>query len=244
MRPSHFNVRHLRIAALLASLLHSSVLVAATTIDVSNIVAVPSVKRLGINLGPNFYWEPLITKNLIFENPGFEGLLFRSVVQCVSGSATGCTDSFPAAAWPSGFWNGATYEFIWGAAKGRSGTILSSSAPSGGAGSSYVFAESGVVSGSGDYMVLRKTIAGVAETGWVPVRSNGGTISTELSDLPPGTAGRQATRLSTIGGGAASITQPFDNSDAGTFIQLNGVFRLTFKAKGAGGGNALNVLFR
>ena len=43
------------------------------------------------------------------------------------------------------------------------------------------------------------------------------------------------------GGQQARIQAFFDTSVAGPFVQLNGTFRLSFKAKGAGGSNALGV---
>src|SRR5260370_12721885 len=92
------------------------VLAAAKTIDVSNVVTVPSVKRLGINLGDNNYWDSTLTKNLIVANPGFEGLLYRSVVECVTGRATGCTDNYPTSVCPSGFCNPPPYDSIYLAA--------------------------------------------------------------------------------------------------------------------------------
>src|SRR5712692_2124667 len=123
-RPAAFSCVIMAIA-----LCDAPVLAAATTIDVSSVVTVPSVKRLGINLGDNNYWDSTLTKKLIVANPGFEGLLYRSVVACAAGSATGCTDNDPASVWPSGFWSGASYEVIYGAAKGRTGTVGASVAP-------------------------------------------------------------------------------------------------------------------
>jgi hypothetical protein len=234
----------IEIAALVAWLLQAGVMFGATTIEVSNTVTVPAVKRFGVNLGDNNYWDSPMVKNLFFDNPGFEGLLYRSVVQCASGAANGCTDNLAQSVWPSGFWNAASYEFIWGTAKGRSGTVVSSTAPSAGSGTSYVFADSSSAPSAGDYMVLRRFIAGTAERDWFTERLSGGTVSTELNDLPPETQGKQAIRLSAMNGGTAAITGPLDNHSNGPFLQLNGTFRLAFKGKGAGGSNTLNVSLR
>ncbi|HEY3132395.1 MAG TPA: immunoglobulin domain-containing protein [Acidobacteriota bacterium] len=216
-----------------------------TTINVSSTVVTPSVKRFGINLGwADNYDSGQIMKQLVFRNPGFEGQLYRSIVRCVSGTASGFVDENPFVVWPSGFWNGASYEVIWGAAKGRAGTIAISTAPSGGKGSSYQFADSGAAPAAGDYLVLRKMQPGGATSGWSPTTSGGGTITDEANDLHPDTLGRQALRLTATGTGQlASLSAPFDTSVAGSFLQLNGNYRLTFKAKGVGGANALNVSF-
>src|SRR2546428_565834 len=92
-------------------------------------VVVPAVKRFGINLGwMNYYDSGQIMKNLIFRNPGFEGQIYHSIVRVGSsrGTATGFVDENNNTLWPTGFWNGASYEVIVGTAKGRSGTISTS----------------------------------------------------------------------------------------------------------------------
>ena len=224
-------------------LLVSQAATGATVIDVSNRVMVPAVKRFGINLGwMNNYDTGQIMKNLIFRNPGFEGQIYRSIVRCVSGTATGCVDENPTAHWPSGFWNGATYEVIWGMARGRTGTVATSTAPSGGAGTQYQFADSGTPPGAGDYIVLRRSDLGGATSGWLPVVSGGGTVKAETADLAPDPPGHQAVRLTmSAAGQTARVATVFDSGQAGPFIQLNGSFRVSFRAKGAGGADALAV---
>ena len=181
-------------------------------------------------------------KNLVFRNPGFEAQIDRSIVRCVTGTATGFVDENATTHWPTGFWNGASYEVIVGAAKGRSGTISTSTAPSGGSGTQFLFVDTGVPPAAGDYILLRKTESGGVTAGWVPSVTNGGAIVEETSDLAGDTPGHQAVRMTAIGTGqSARMTAVFDASVAGPFVQLNGSFRLSFKAKGAGGNNQLAV---
>jgi hypothetical protein len=215
----------------------------ATTIDVSSRVVVPAVKHFGINLGwANNYDSGQIMKNLVFRNPGFEGLIYRSIVRCVSGTSGGFVDENPSARWPDGFWNGASYEGIVGGAKGRAGTVTTSTAPAGGAGTRFELADAGAAPAPGDYILLRKSETGGATAGWLPAVGGGGSVTGETTDLAPGTQGRQAVRLTAMGGGqSARLQAVFDSSVAGPFVQLNGTFRLSFKAKGAGGNNALGL---
>jgi hypothetical protein len=215
----------------------------ATAIDVSSRVAVPAVKRFGLNLGwATNYDSGQIMKNLVFRNPGFEGQIYRSIVRCVSGTPTGFVDENASAHWATGFWNGASYEVIVGGAKGRAGVVSTSTAPSGGNGTQFVFADSGTAPAAGDYILLRTTQAGGATAGWQPTATGGGTVTDETSDLAPDTPGRQAVRLTaTASGQFARVQGVFDTSVAGPFVQLSGSFRLSFKAKGAGGSNALGV---
>src|SRR5437762_400906 len=86
---------------------------AVTTISISDMAGVPSVKRFGVNLGSiNRADSGQIMKNLVFvANPGFEGQLYQSVVRCVAGSATSCVDDNTDAVWPSGFWARVTRSF-------------------------------------------------------------------------------------------------------------------------------------
>ena len=66
-----------------------------------DLAVVPAVKRFGINLGwANNYDSGQIMKNLVFRNPGFEGLIYRSIVRCVAGTANGFVDENPSARWP------------------------------------------------------------------------------------------------------------------------------------------------
>src|SRR5262245_2950721 len=59
-----------------------------TTINISSTVRLPSVKRLGVNLGTTNFFDSPLTKNHFFQNPGLEGEMYQSVVRCASGSAT------------------------------------------------------------------------------------------------------------------------------------------------------------
>jgi len=222
---------------------------AATTIDVSTQVAVPAVKRFGINLGwANNYDSGQIMRNLVFRNPGFEGQISQSIVRVgtTPGTPIGFVDENNSTHWSNGFWNGASYEVIVGVAKGRSGTISTSTAPANplatGVGTQYLFADSGTAPGAGDYILLRKSASGGATSGWLPTVAGGGTITDETIDLAPDTPGHQAVRLTATGAGQfARIGAVFDSSVAGPFVQLNGNFRLSFKAKGVGGGNNLAI---
>src|SRR6266567_555175 len=109
----------MRRAQILLLMVGCSVANAATNIDVSARVGVASVKRFGINLGwMNYYDSGQIMKNLIFRNPGFEGQVYRSIVRVATNgsapppTATSFVDENNTTHWPTGFWNGASYEVI------------------------------------------------------------------------------------------------------------------------------------
>jgi len=236
-----------RALPVLAVALTALPLCATTTITISDRSLVTGVKRLGINLGTvSYYDDRQIMKEIVFRNPGFEGLVYGSVVRCAAATATSFTDNNPNDAWPSGFWNGASFEVISGPARGRTGMIAASLAPSGGQGTSFQFAASGAIPATGDFMILHKRDPAFDATyGWIPMTGGGGTISGEAVALAPDAAGVQAVRLSASGAGqTASLSAVFDSTAGMTFLQLNGAFRLTFKARSAGGANTLTVVLR
>lgn len=232
---------------------------AATVVNLSTNVAVADVRRFGIGLAQhNYYDSGQMMKELLFRNPGFEGLLYRSVVRLgTNATASSAIEDQPLGQWPSGFWAGSSYEVIWSSAsaKGRVGTLTTSLAPNrtpapndpagSTQGTTYLFADSDAsrITAAGDYLVLRKTEVGgtgggAAYASWELGNSGGGTITSETADLPDGTAGQQCVRLTAlVTGQQAALRGRFDTLTG--FVRLDGQFRLAFKAKGTGGNNRL-----
>ena len=230
---------------LFLTLLLGSALLSAqpTTINVSSTVLQGPVKRLGINLGTQtFYDSGQMMKNLVFINPGFEGEVFQSVILCASGTASTCNDDNAFSGWSSNFWNGATFEFFSGSAQGRTGTITSFTAANGSVGAMFGLSGGGAAPGSRDYMIVRQRIPGNALAGWWPRSGGAGSVTTNTSDLPPGTTGQQtAVVTAPSSGDSAEVASYFDSTVGLTFLQLQGVYQLSFKAKGVGGTQSIAV---
>jgi hypothetical protein len=214
-----------------------------TTINVNNQVIQRPVKRFGINLGStNFYDSGQMLKNLIVNNPGFEGEIAQSMIQCGSGTATSCTHANPYSGWANDFWDGATYQFVYGSALGRSGTVSSFTGANGTTGGIFNFSDSGTVPGDSDYMIVRKTMPGNATDGWQVSTVANGSITTNSTDLPPTTQGIQTAYLNApTSNDSATLNYYFDSTPGRTFIQLNGQYQLTFKAKGLSTGASVGV---
>jgi alpha-L-arabinofuranosidase len=207
-----------------------------TDIAITTIVEQSPVQRFGINLGGTAYYDAgQMMKNLVFANPGFEGQIYQSTIRCGIASANECEDHNTGSGWPDGFWNGASFQFFYGAAKGRTGTVSSYSAGRDKRGGQFTFSEPGPVPATGDYMIVRQSMPGSAAAGWTPAVSGGGSIAAETTDLPPQTAGKRALRLMSPAGGQASITTYFDTLEGRSFLRINGAYELRFKAKGTGG---------
>src|SRR5580658_4071905 len=95
-----------------------------THLRVTNQVILPKVTRLGINLGEqNYYDSGQMMRNLLFRNPGFEGMAYRSILHCLSGGASSCVDTRHSFEWPAGFWDGGRFEVLDGTAIGRRGGV-------------------------------------------------------------------------------------------------------------------------
>lgn len=223
----------------------SSALHAATTIDVGTTVVVPQVKRFGISGISHYYYDRLLLKNLVWRNAGFEPLLFQAVMRCNSAlTPTGCVDTNPFNAWPTGFWNGGTYEFILGTVKGRTGTVAQSTAPPAdrSIGTTWTFGDTGTAPAQGDYFIARKWFPNGAQVGWNVNALGGASVSTETADQPPNTEGRQCLRVSASGAGQSlQVQAAFGAFPPNTFLILNGTYRITFKAKLVSGASNINV---
>jgi hypothetical protein len=215
-----------------------------TNIQVSSAVQQASVARLGINLGDQDYYDGgQMLKNLIFDNPGFEGMVYRSILTCGSSTANTCMDNNQYSPQPSGFWTGGTYQVVSGASMGVTGTILSSVQGTScyGCGQVVTF-DKNLSLVHNDYVIVRNTVTSTPEDGWWPSTSGGATLTADTTDLSPETPGKQALSMNASGSGqSANVTSWFDSWNNLSFIQLNGAFQLTFRAKGNGGSNQLAV---
>jgi len=217
----------------------------ATNIAVTNVIQQSTVKRLGVNLGDQTYWDSgQLLKNLIFQNPGFEAGKYRSIMICAAVTGNTCTDDNEYSPMPTGFWKGATYSVLSGKSTGASGTVVSSTKnPSSCSGCGQIIQfDKSINAAVGDYFVMTQPFPGGADAGWWDNISGGGAISSETTDISPNSPGKQALLISASGSGkSASVAQYFDDESGLSFIQMNGAFEVTFRAKGVGGSNKLNV---
>ena len=220
-----------------------------TNIAIDGAVAQDNVKRLGINLpSQNYYDSGQVLRNLVFRNPGFEGEIWQTILRCKAVSAISCTDWNQWGQWPANFLEGAEFEFISGPAAGMTGKVtmsLPAQSQISNQGATIGFAPLAKSPAVDDFVIVKKTIPGDAEAGWWVNTSGGGTFSTELSDLSPETQGKQALKMSAEGSGRwAELSSNFDSMANHSFVRLNGAYRLSFRAKGVGGSNQMHVLLQ
>ncbi len=218
-----------------------------TNIAIGRSVLRSGIKRLGVNIsGQNYYDSGQILRNLTFRNPGFEGESWRSILRCKHTTPTSCTDGNQWAAWPDNFLKNAHFEFLSGPAKGLTGPIESSSKgrtvdPE--AGITFNFAKLDRTPNTDDFVLVQFERPGNAQKGWwTDAAHNGSTITTEFNDLAPNSPGKQALRITAAGPSqSARVDSYFDSYNGRSFVQLKGRYRLSFRAKGVGGTQALTV---
>jgi len=212
-----------------------------TRLRVTNQTIVPGVKRLGMNLGfQDFYDAGQMTKNLLFRNPGFEGMTYRTIFHCQAGGSSLCVDKRQGVQFPADFWVGATYEVLDGAAVGRRGSVVSCGKENDGYG--LTLDNKGRPIGIGDWVVVFREVPGDPAAGWWPNLSGGAKLTAERRDLSPETPGHQALHIQAAGPGqSAQINSYFDALDGFTFVRLRGRYRLSFRAKSLNGSRMVHV---
>ena len=223
----------------------SSSATGVTNINIPGTTQVGSAQRLGINIGgQTFYDSGQLLRNLTFRNPGFEGETFRTIMHCVAVTVNSCTDSDIYAVWPANFVQGARFEFIYGNALGQTGTVYSSTAANyyGNTGVTIYFQALSTPPKIGDFVTVEMQVPGNAQAGWWTSTNGGASLATEFQDLSPNSPGKQALRINAAGSGqSAEVDSYFDSYAGRSFVQMNGTYKLTFRAKGTGGSNEVSV---
>jgi hypothetical protein len=214
-----------------------------TRIEIREDVRRANVERFGINLGARTYYDSgQLTQNLVQRNPGFEGLMYQSVLKCASVSSGVCVLEDAYSTWPDGFWDGAAYEAISATAPTAAGQIQHFAVNGGATPSQLSFAGTAPNLRAGDYVILRKSAPENPAAGWWPQLSGAVQLSAERNDLAPDTEGRQALRISALSSGAeADLLSFFDTTQGYSSVRLAGGFRVAFRAKGVGGARTLGV---
>ncbi|MEO6802939.1 MAG: hypothetical protein ABI197_06825 [Granulicella sp.] len=215
-----------------------------TDIAIGNTAIQTGLKRLGMNIsGQDYYDSGQMLKNLTFRNPGFEGQISQFILQCVAGTSTSCVDGNQYTVWPVNYLKGATFEFIYGAAIGSTGVVTSSTQASGSNGITMSFNALSKAPAKGDVVIVKMATPGNAQQGWWTTTQGGATLTTEFQDLAPNSPGKQALRVTAANSGqSANVTSYFDSVSGRSFLQLKGAFHVSFRAKGVGGNNQVNVV--
>jgi alpha-L-arabinofuranosidase len=218
-----------------------------TNISISTRVIRSNVKRLGMNMsGQSFYDSGQMLRDLTFRNPGFEGQIWQTILQCKFVNGDSCADNDEWSGWPADFAKGGTFEFFYGAAKGEAGTVAGNTVAASAAhqGVWISFGHLAVHPQVGDFYIVRMKMPGNAPAGWRITAENGATVTTEMHDISPNSPGKQAVRLEASASQAqfAAVNSDFDSWEDHSFLQLKGTYTLSFRAKTLGGKNGFTAM--
>ena len=208
----------------------------------ARVPALLDAPRLGLNLGGTSTWgaEQLVAN--VLKNPGFEAPLERSlvIVRTIAGAIV--TDDTPWVARADGFWDGAEFEVMSGAAAGRRGTVQAyRRAGSGGPGEFRLAPFPDGLRPSDGLSVTTSVAAAGVPMWWI----SAGDVRVVDGDVRPGSGGRQSVRLQAAKDRPSRLAHHLDMlSRAGKLLPASGAWRLDFWVRTTTPGARLAVAFR
>lgn len=224
---------------------------ADTIIQLSETPLVVDAKRLGLNLGgPENYAAAQYLKNII-HNPGFESGEY-GMVWHTKGGATGthALQDFWSTEWnndalgigqPVGFWNGADYEIVYGAAAGRRGKISLFNHEN--LTYSYYFNNNGTAPDTWSVVFVRQQFSN-------SFGSKTPSPNADTTTVRPGSPGVQSYHAFWPGADWMPVSNMYFDSywrdsqfEAGKLMVIEGPWRLEFWAKGRTTGDQMRVRF-
>lgn len=218
---------------------------AALHFQVDERVAVPEMKRVGLNLGSWTAWGAEQLCANVLKNPGFEGMIDRAIVIVGRAVPGRFSDDAGWLGRADGFWAGASYEVLSGRSAGRRGRLIDSHRTGEEKLPEYIAEDGTLLLGVGDVVSLTLiSDEKLPALWWVPEQS-AGLIAVERNDRRPGSTGARSLALTPTAGRAAEIISYLDaiSERAGKMLPVAGAWRLTFWSRAPSGGAQLYVEF-
>lgn len=208
---------------------------------------VVDVPRIGMNLGHWNYWGAEQLSRNILKNPGFEGVVDRALVRVSAASRGRFSDDQTWLARPDGFWSGATYEVLTGAATGLNGRIMDSRSAGSNRMPELISDETGAVLAVGDVVALTRMQDNALPTHWWLPSGVGGRVAVDPAQIAPGSPGKRSLSLTPLSGTTLRIASHLDTigKRAGNLLPVTGQWKLAFWLRAeAGEPSPVRVLFR
>jgi hypothetical protein len=204
------------------------------------------VPRIGVNLGAWTSWGAEQLSANVLMNPGFEGLIDRSIVVVLEATERAFTERDSWTGRPDGFWAQAQYDVRTGRSAGRQGRIASSSQSGPQQRPRFVTEGPCPPLAPGDVVVLTKTTDSDQPRQWWIAPPDERFITPVLHDRRPGSPGRRALSLRARSGRATEIASYLDaiGDRAGALLPVRGRWRLSLWARAATDTATLTVLFQ
>lgn len=208
---------------------------------------VEGVRRIGINLGHWTYWGAEQLSRNVLKNPGFEGLIDRALVRVAHTERYRFSDDQAWLARDDGFWIGAGWEVLTGAASGAQGAILDSRATGDDGLPEFVTAGLPGDLAVGDIVALTRIRDDLPPTHWWLPQSDHGRVRVDTALRAPDSPGRRSLALEPLPGATLRLTSYLDTigQRAGKLLPVAGPWRLALWLHGAEGDEAsVRILFR
>lgn len=205
---------------------------AATQTLTATIQATPQledVRRLGINLGQWTYWGAEQLGRNILMNPGFEGIVDRSLVRVTQPGRSSFSDDERWLGRDDGFWRHATFEVITGSAVGSRGALIDSRKQGRHELPEYFPRSMPAGLTEGDIIALTKVDDAALPSHWWFSDASTGRFSTDQTQQRPDSPGKRALRIQPLAGQTAWLASHLDTigDRAGKLKPVNGPWVLS-----------------
>jgi hypothetical protein len=205
--------------------------------DAPNLADTP---RIGLNLGQWTTWGAEQLSRNILKNPGFEGIIDRALVRASDIHRNGFSDDESWLARADGFWAGAGFEVLTGAAVGQTGQILDSIASNARERPEYRVASLVPGLAEGDIVALTRIRDDLPPARWWLPKAGEGTVRTNPTLVAPGSPGLRSLGLHPDSGSGVRVASHLDaiGERAGKLLPVRGPWRLGLWVHGPEQGGA------
>lgn len=220
---------------------------AVVILQVQNQPAQRNVARIGVNLGTWTSWGAEQLGANVIMNPGFESTIDRAIVIVSHNDKNGFEDGASWLSRPDGFWRGANYEVISGAAAGDRGIVKDSLRVGPHGMPLYETEPSPHHLAAGDVVALtRENDQRAVANWWITDSSSVARIDLDDAKCCPASSGAGALRLTPDVRGPVIVSSYLDaiTGRAGKLLPIRGLWRLQFWSRADGNvGASLRVTF-
>jgi len=203
---------------------------AAGTVDlvIGDTPVLADTPRIGLNLGQWTTWGAEQLSRNILKNPGFEGTIDRALVRASDVHRHGFSDDESWLARADGFWAGADFEVLTGAAVGQSGQILDSVASNARARPEYRVMIPVPGLADGDIVALTRIRDDLPPARWWLPKAGEGTVRTNPKLVAPGSSGLRSLGLHPGSLSGARVVSHLDTivERTGKLLPVRGPWRL------------------
>jgi hypothetical protein len=199
-----------------------------------------ALPRVGVNLGGRTVWGAEQLMANVLRNPGLEAVHDGALVVVASSDGTRVRDDSRWTSRPPGFWTGAAFTVLSGAAAGQRGVVVDHHRRDEREGDTFTLDHTLPLLQPGDVLAVEGAQEAVAAPLWW---TQGLVLS--LPQPRPGSPGRHAVRLKALPGRPAALLHHLDSigDRAGKLLPVTGRWRLSLWMRAEEGTARLQVRF-